>query len=125
MKSILFHVVLWHGKDGASLTGYDSRSPNVIGDQLSAMAVLASALRAPKFGVIMLTYGPSASLFIHTACMEMARQCNSRRIPFALCYDPWAVKDSNGRMLQSPAKENAMIAALRHPDTQWMINSRM
>lgn len=126
MKSVLFHVVLWHGKDGPSLTGYDSRDPNVIGDQLSAMATLASAIEAPSFGVILLTYGPTNSAFIHIACMEMARQCNSRRIPFALCYDPYVVKDlSTGKILLSPAKENAMIAALRHSDTQWMLNSRM
>lgn len=115
-KTLLFHWVGWHGKDGPSLTGYTSTDPNVIGNQLSAMRVLAKAMRA-QFGVIALTYGPTVSAFIHEACMEMSAQCSERNVPFALCYDPWTVKNA-------PDKNAAMIAALKHPDTQKMLNGR-
>jgi hypothetical protein len=39
-------------------------------------------------------------------------------MPFALCMDPWSVKDANGNLLPSPAKEAAMIAALQSQDMQ-------
>lgn len=117
-KTLLFHTVLWHGKPGTiSLTGYNSNDPNVIGDQLTSMAVLAEALGAADFGVVTLTYGPTVDAFIHSACMEMTRQCANRNIPFALCYDPWTVKNS-------PNKDAAMLAALKHPDTQTMLAYR-
>src|SRR5260370_25434143 len=90
-RVVMFHWVGWHGKDGPSVPGYDSRDPNVIGDQLSAMAALASVLGVSGFGVIALTYGPTVSTFIHSAVMEMSRQCPERQIPFPLCTDPWSV----------------------------------
>lgn len=113
----MFHWLGWHGKDGPSIPGYDSRAPYVIGDQLSAMEALASALGASAFGVIALTFGPTVSSFIHTAVMEMARQCFNRNVPFALCFDPWTVRTSTD-------KNAAMIAALKNIDTQVMLNGR-
>lgn len=44
-------------------------------------------------------------------------------MPFALCMDPWSVKDVTGNLLASPAKEAAMIAALVSTDMQFMLNS--
>jgi hypothetical protein len=113
-KPVLFHVVYWHGKDGTpSLTGYSSNDPNVIGDQLSAMQNLGGE----GCGVVALTYGPTVSPWIHGAVMEACRQANERQMPFCLCFDPWTVKTA-------PDKTAAMIAALKHPDTQTMLNSR-
>lgn len=112
-KPVLFHWVGWHGKDGTpSIPGYISTDPLTIGDQLTAM----EALGGPGFGVVALTYGPTVSSFIHQASMEMCQQCNERGVPFALCYDPWTVR---GKDVNS-----AMSAALQHPDTQAMLNSR-
>lgn len=114
-KPILFHTVYYHGKDGtASPTGYLSNDPNIIGDQLSVM----QAIGGEGCGVIALTYGPAVNAFIHQAVMEACRQCNARRMPFALCYDPWTVKGSG------LAADQAMIMVLRHPDTLAMMNSR-
>lgn len=115
-KTVFFHWTGWHGKDGPSIPGYDSRDANVIGDQLSAMETLASALGAGGFGVVALTYGPTVSTFIHAAVMEMSRQCSNRNVPFALCFDPWTVRNKD--------KNTAMIAALQHPDTQVMLAGR-
>jgi len=112
-KPVLFHWLGWHGKDGPSIPGYDSRDPLVIGAQLDAMA----ALGGEGFGVVALTFGPTVSTFIHAAVMEMCQQCNERNAPFALMFDPWTVKNSAD-------KNAAMIAALKHPDTQSMLNSR-
>ncbi len=112
-KPVLFHWVGWHNKDGKSLTGYDSRSMNVISSQLDAM----QALGGNDFGVIALTYGPTVSPFIHQAVMGMGNQCSARGIPFALCFDPWTVKNT-------PDKNKAMIAALQHPDIQFLLNMR-
>lgn len=125
---VLFHWCGWHGKDGApSLTGYISTDPNVIGSQLDAMEVLGGN----KAGVIALTFGPTVSPFIHEACMEMCRQCNERRKPFALCLNPWstdAAISQLGPMVSTTAKaaaaDAAMVTALKHPDMQWMLNSR-
>lgn len=121
-KPILFHYIGWHGKDGpgTSLTGYDSRDPNVIASQLDAMA----ALGGNDFGVIALTYGPTVSPFIHQAVMAMGNQCAARGVPFALCFDPWTVKDSHGNPLPQPARNSTMIAALKHPDIQFLLNMR-
>lgn len=116
MKNVLFHVVNWHGKDGPSQTGYDSRDPITISHQLSAMAWLSLMMRAPKFGVVLLTYGPTVSPFIHAATKEWVRQCNLRQVTFALCFDPWTVKGQAD-------KNAAMIAALKHPDTAGMLAS--
>src|SRR4051812_38693640 len=101
-KPVLFHHLPWHGKNGpgTSLTGYDSRSANVISSQLDAMATLGGE----GFGVICLTYGPTVSAFIHQASTAMCQQCNARDIPFALCFDPWTVKDSKGNLLPEPAR---------------------
>jgi hypothetical protein len=125
-KPIMFHLIVWHGKPGTdSLTGYTSTDPNVIGDQLNAMEFLAQSLNVPFWGVCCLTYGPTQDPFIHAACMEVSRQCADRNIPFVLCYDPWTVKDkATSKILPSPAKENAMIAALLHPDTQLIFSRR-
>lgn len=110
-KPVLFHVVLWHAKDGApSLTGYDSRDPNVISHQLKAM----QALGGQGAGLIALTYGPTVSPFIHEACMNMCNQANALGMPFALCFDPWTVKAATN-------KDAAMIAALQNPDIQFLL----
>ncbi len=111
-KPVLFHWVGWHGKDGNSLTGYDSRDPNVITHQLKAMQVLGGE----GFGVIALTYGPTVSTFIHQAVMTICEQSNALGIPFALCFDPWTVKTF-------PDKNAAMVAALNHPDIQFLLKS--
>lgn len=110
---VSFHWLGWHGKDGPSLTGYDSRNPDVIGDQLTSMLNYGGK----DTGVIALTYGPTVSAFIHIAVMEMSRQCETRNVPFALCFDPWTVKNASD-------KNAAMIAALQHPDTQTMFGRR-
>lgn len=112
-KPVLFHMVLWHGKDGTpSLTGYDSRDPGVISRQLQAMLALGGF----GTGVIALTYGPTVSTFIHEACMEVCNQANALGMPFGLCYDPWTVKAAAN-------KDAAMIATLQNADTQFMLNS--
>lgn len=111
-KPVLFHVVLWHGKDGApSLTGYDSRNPSTITHQLQAMR----ALGGDGAGLIALTYGPTVSPFIHEACMNICGQANALGMPFALCFDPWTVKTATN-------KDAAMIAALQNPDIQFLLN---
>ena len=111
-KPIMWHWVGWHGKDGkASIPGYDSRDPNVISHQLSAMR----ALGGDGCGVIALTYGPTVSPFIHQAVMAMGNQCNAWGMPFALCFDPWTVKNA-------PDKLGAMISAVTHPDIQFLLN---
>lgn len=115
--TLLFHWVGWHGKTPPSLTGYDSRDPDVIGDQLSAMARLAQVMEFPKWGVVALTYGPTVDPFIHAAVMEMSRQCSDRKVPFVLCFDPWTVKNAAD-------KNAAMVAALNHPDTVAMMSGR-
>lgn len=114
-KPVLFHVVFFYGKSGPSITGYLSNDSNTIGDQLSAMQNLGGE----GCGVIGLTYGPTVSSFIHESAMEMCFQCAERDMPFALCYDPWTVKGATGK-----TADEAMIAALQHPDTQAMMNSR-
>jgi len=111
-KPILFHWLPWHGKDGKSLTGYDSRDISVIKHQLLAMLNIGGE----GCGVIALTYGPTVSTFIHQAVMEMCNQCNAFNMPFALCMDPWTVKNT-------PDINATMIAALTHPDIQFMLNS--
>ncbi len=110
-RPVLFHWLPWHGKDGHSLTGYDSRDPNVIAHQLAAMR----ALGGDGCGVVALTYGPTVSPFIHSAVMAMGNQCNALMMPFALCFDPWTVKNATD-------KNAAMIAALQHPDIQFLLN---
>jgi hypothetical protein len=123
-RTLLFHTVLWHGKPGTtSLTGYSSDDPDVIGDQLSAMANLANVWGC-DFGVVGLTYGPTVSPFIHDASMEMSKQCSDRNIPFALCYDPWTCSLNGVKFTAQADKNAAMIAALKHPDTQTMLNRR-
>lgn len=111
-KSILFHLVVWHGKDGKpSIPGYDSRDPNVISHQLSAMRTLGGE----GAGVIVNTFGPTVSPFIHQACMAVGQQCNALGMPFGLCIDPWTVKNA-------PDKNAAMFSALTHPDIQFLLN---
>jgi hypothetical protein len=117
---VSFHVVLWHGKQGPSLTGYQSGDPDVIGDQLTSMLNYGG----PDTGVIALTYGPTVSSFIHNACMEMSLQCADRNMPFALCFDPWTCSLNGVKYTAQTDKDNAMIAALKHPDTQTMFNRR-
>lgn len=112
-KPVLFHWVGWHGKTLPSRSGYDSRNAAVIGDQLTAMQKLGG----DGFGVIALTYGPTADSFIHAAVMEMSRQCNDRNVPFALCFDPWTVRNAVD-------KNAAMITALHHVDIQMMMSGR-
>jgi hypothetical protein len=117
-KPVLFHRVGWHGKDGPSPTGYDSRDPKIIAHQLHAMQELGG----DGTGVIQLSYGLN-SPFIAESALETCNQCNALGMPFALCMDPYAIKDQNGNLLPSPAKEAAMIAALKSPDMQFMLNS--
>lgn len=121
-KPVLFHTVLYHGKNGiaTSPTGYLSTDPDVIGDQLSAMQNLGGL----GCGVIGLTYGPTVSSFINNAAMEVCAQCEERQMPFALCYDPWTVKNPYGSMPLTADATTRMIAALRHPNTQAMMSSR-
>lgn len=117
-RPILAHIVTFQGKDGiaTSPTGYLSNDPNVIGDQLSCIQDFCGE----GAGVIALTYGPIVSSFIHGAVMEICRQSNERRMPFAICYDPWTVAAGT----TPAAKEQLMIAALKNADTQSMMNSR-
>lgn len=109
-KPVLFHWVGWHGKDGQSLTGYDSRDPNVISHQLHAMLALGGS----KSGVVALTFG-FVSPFIHQAVMQMGNQCNALGMPFALCMDPWTVKNATD-------KNAEMIKTLTSPDYQFLLN---
>src|ERR1700733_10105319 len=115
---VLFHRVGWHGKTIPNLAGDDSRDPKVITHQLQAMLDLGG----DGAGVIHLHYG-LASLFINESALETCNQCNVMGMPFALCMDPWTVKDASGNILPSPAKENAMISALQSADVQFMLNS--
>ena len=115
---VLFHTVLWHGKDGPSQTGYDSRDPSAITKQLDQM----QSLGGDDCGAILLTYGPTVSPFIHEACMNMADQLSSRKMPFALCYDPWTAS-ANGVKFTTPTQASAaLIAALQNVDTQFLLN---
>lgn len=117
-KPVLFHVVLWHAKDGApSLTGYDSRNPSVISHQLKAM----QALGGDGAGLIALTYGPTVSPFIHEACMAMCNQANALGMPFALCFDPWVCSKNGVKYTKQADQDAAMIAALQHPDIQFLL----
>src|SRR6476660_6179072 len=43
-------------------------------------------------------------------------------MPFALCFDPWAVKNNDGSMPDKATCNNKMIEALKHPDTQAILN---
>jgi hypothetical protein len=117
-KPVLFHTVFFHGKDGlaSSRTGYLSNDPDVIGDQLTAIQEVGGE----GCGMVALTYGPTVSPFIHSGCMEASRQCEERNMPFALCYDPWTVKAG----ANAAAKVMLMQNALKHVDTQTMMNSR-
>lgn len=120
-KILLAHYVYWYGKPNTThaMNRYVSTDPDVIGDQLSSIQNLGIQ------GIIALTYGAKASPFIHQAVMEACRQCSERKMLFALCFDPWTVKDLvTGNLLPSPQREQAYIAALAHPDTQTMLNSR-
>lgn len=117
-KLLLFHWVPFPGKDNVSIPGYTVADPNVIGWQLTAMQKLGEQLGATSVGAVALTYGPTVSTFIHSASMEMCDQCNERAMPFALCFDPWTVKESSD-------KDSAMITALKNPDIQSMLNSPM
>jgi len=115
-----FHGVYWHGKDGPSLTGYDSRDPDVIGDQLTSMLNYGG----PDSGVIANWYGPTVSSFIHDAVMEVSLQCADRNIPFKLCLDPWTASLNGVKYTKQSDIDAAIIAALLHPDTQTMFNRR-
>jgi hypothetical protein len=116
-KPVLFHLLVWHGKDGTSLTGYDSRDPNVITHQLEAM----SAYGGEGFGVIVLSFGLT-SAFIQQATLEVANQCNALKIPFALCFDPWTVKNPDGSMPPVAERNKRMIATLKDPSFQVLLN---
>jgi hypothetical protein len=118
-QQILFHLITFHGKDGAPSTpGYISTDPLVIGDQLTCMQKFGYLMNGrDDAGVVILTYGPFVSSFIHQASMEIARQCGNRRMPFVLMFDPWTVRNA-------PDKNAAMLAVLKHPDTISMLNSR-
>ena len=107
---MLFHWLGWHGKSGKSLTGYDSRDPNVIKRQLQAML----AFGGPASGVVALSYGPTVDPFIHQAVLSMASQCNALNVPFMLCMDPWTVKNAAD-------KNQAMIQALTSPDFKFLL----
>jgi hypothetical protein len=105
---VLWHRVGWHGKSTSpNLAGYDSRDPKVITHQLQAMLDLGG----DGAGVIHLHYGLN-SPFINESALETCNQANVLGMPFALCMDPWSVKDANGNLLPSPAKE----AAPEHPE---------
>jgi hypothetical protein len=110
-QKLMFHIVTYHGKDGKSRPGYLSIDPLVIADQLTAIQKLGGS------GAVALTYGPYVSMFMHQASMEICRQCSERRMLFALCYDPWTVKNT-------PDVNAAMDKVLQNPDTQTMLNSR-
>jgi len=123
-RTLLFHLVLWHGQPGiTSLTGYQSNDPDTIGDQLNAMAVLAGVWGCP-FGVVGLTYGPTVNAFIHSACMELSKQCSDRNIPFAIIYDPWTASLNGKKYTDQTDINNCLIAAIKHPDTQTILNRR-
>src|SRR5690348_12160677 len=107
-KPVLFHRVGWHGKTIPNLAGYDSRDPNVISHQLEAMLAYGGS----KSGVIHLSYG-LASVFIAQSMLETLNQCQALQMPFAICMDPWTIKDASGNILPSPAREQAMIASLQ------------
>jgi hypothetical protein len=75
-----------------------------------------------RYRVIQLSYGLE-SPFILESALETCNQCNALGMPFALCMDPWSVKDVTGNLLESGAKEMAMVAALLSQDMQFMIGS--
>src|SRR5258708_2176982 len=109
-KPIMWHWLGWHGKDGNSITGYNSTDPNVITHQLKAMQTLGGE----GCGVIALSYGVQSD-FIQQAVLEMGNQCNALGMPFALCMDPWTVKNA-------PNKNQGMIDTLNLPDFQFLLN---
>jgi hypothetical protein len=110
-KPVLFHWCGWHGKDGKpSVPGYDSRDPDVITHQLNAM----QALGGEGTGVIALSFGLESE-FIQQSVALMGQACNARSMPFALCMDPWTVKNSDD-------KNAAMIAALTDPSIQALLD---
>lgn len=117
---VLFHRVGWHGKDGMSqsIPNYDSRDPNVIAHQLECM----KAVGGEDCGVIQLTFGPTVSPFIHESAMNTANQCRALGMPFALCFDPWTVKNPDGTFPSVDVANSRMIAALQHPDIQFILN---
>jgi hypothetical protein len=114
-KPVLFHWVGWAGKNGEpadqTTEGYISTDPNVIAAQLDCMR----AFGGDGAGVIALTYGYKASPFMHEASWRMGIACNAVGMPFALCYDPWTTKNAAD-------KSQAMIDALKNPETQELLN---
>ena len=112
-KPVLFHWVGWYGKDGyPTKTGYDSRDPNVINNQLEAMLEFGGE----HSGVVALTYGLTSD-FILQSVMAIANQTCVKNMPFCLCMDPWAVKkyaDKNARM----------ITTLDDPQYQLILNMK-
>lgn len=118
-KPVLFHWLGWHGKDNKpSIPGYDSRDVNVISRQLRAMRVLGG----DGCGVLALTFG-NASSFIQESVLAMWQQCSALQMPFGLCFDPWAVKNSDGSMPSTTERNNRMITAINNPDVQKMLHS--
>jgi hypothetical protein len=117
---VLFHTVLYFGKDGIdnSSSGYLSNDALVIERQLQCM----KAFGGPGCGAIGLTYGPTKSSFINDAVNKFAQACNTQDMPFALCFDPWAVKNNDESMPDKATCNSRMIAALQHPDTQAILN---
>jgi hypothetical protein len=117
---VLFHTVLYFGKDGIdkSSSGYLSNDPNVIARQLRCM----QALGGEGCGAIGLTYGPTKSSFINSATKRFALSCNALGMPFALCLDPWVVKNENGTLPDVATRNSKVIAALQHSDTQAILD---
>jgi hypothetical protein len=108
---LLAHVMLWFSRGAANhkVTRYDSGDPAVISAQLDILKACGVD------GVIVTWFGLSSS-GIHSAAIEMCRQCEQKNMLFALLLDPWTVRNH-------PNKEDALAAALSDPATQKMLNS--
>ena len=110
---VLFHVLCYNGKDSqTACAGYLSTDPNVISHQLDCIL----AFGGPNSAVNALTYGPFVSAFVHQACMSLGIACNSKGIPFGLCFDPWTVKNSDGSMPNQATIDQKMSAVLKNTD---------
>jgi len=118
---VLFHILCYYGKNGiaSSTPGYLSTDPNIIDHQLECM----QAFGGGGTGLIALTYGPFVSPFIHEACMRLCTAANALDMPFALCFDPWTVKNSDGSMPPLATCNSKMISVLQNADIQSLLSA--
>lgn len=103
----LAHVVPFYGnpKPGTkpvASVNYSSNDLRVIDTQLELMQ------RAMYDGVIVLTYADVDS-FMEDACEKMLFLCEKRQMLFALCIDPWAMKDKGSTIDQKNARWSIVL----------------